>query len=385
VRTLSALGITPMIADPRQGPARLFSSHAATAMRLFYEPDSRHLALPAEGASGVTPKAVLIRPDAPPALPDMATRQRYVSVLSDRPTALELMRVLTIAHRLAAPSPSPAASEPVAAAPLPLTRPGRPRRILLADDNRINQRVFSRILEGAGHTVLVAETGDQALDRLEEKSGQIDLVLMDFNMPDTDGLEATKLYRMMATGERRLPIIGLTADAAALTDSRWRDAGMDDCLIKPIEPAALLAAVDRFARDDGPDTRPPKPSIHVLAEAVPSLDEQAIESLQRLGGAEFVTELMQDYLADAETMLDRLMASAAAGDLAAFRSDAHALQSSSANIGAFALGRICDPWRDLRGEELRARATEFSRQAKAELMRTQRAMHAYATREAGSG
>ena len=386
VNTLSSLGSTPLVADPRQGPARLFPQHSAGAVRLFYEPDSRNLALLASGTVETAPKIVLIQPHATPTLPDMATRQHCVSVLSERPTGQELARALTIACRLATPTPGQSAPSPEEAVPRRLARPGRPRRVLLADDNRINQRVFSRILEGAGHSVILAETGDQALDLLEEKAEQIDIVLMDFNMPDTDGLEATKLYRMMATGDRRLPIVGLTADATALTDSRWRDAGMDDCLIKPVEPAALLAAIDSIARDE---TGSPAPAVKrpalLHADAVPSLDEKAIESLRRLGGAEFVAELMEDYLVDAEAMLDRLFHSATIGDVGAFRTDAHALQSSSANIGALALGGICMPWRDLRGEELRRDATEFTRHAKAELKRTQQAMRAYSAREAGMG
>jgi two-component system sensor histidine kinase RpfC len=310
----------------------------------------------------------------------METRQRCSSVLPERPTDMQLRRALTIACRLAAP----AASGEVA--PPPLAPPGRARRVLLADDNRINQRVFSRILEGGGHSVLLAETGDQVLDLLEERAGQIDIVLMDFNMPDTDGLEATKLYRMMAGGGRRLPIIGLTADATALTDNRWRDAGMDECLIKPLEPAALLAAVERFARDEPGQPAPPLPRPTLVpADLPPSLDERAIENLRKLGGTEFVTELMEDYLVDAEAMLDRLTRSAAQGHLAEFRTDSHALQSSSANIGAVALGCVCAPFRDLRGEELRAGAPEFTRRAKAELRRTQEAMRAYTARAADPG
>jgi len=189
----------------------------------------------------------------------------------------------------------------------------------------------------------------------------------------------------MATGDRRLPIVGLTADATAMTDTRWRDAGMDDCLIKPVEPAALLAAIDRLARDMPGAVPVPMRPVLVHSSPPPSLDEKAIENLIRLGGAEFVAELMADYLIDAEAMLDRLARSAAEGDLATFRSDAHALQSSSANIGAVALGGVCGPWRNLRGEELRAGAPEFARQARAELKRTQEAMRAYSTRMAGLG
>lgn len=118
----------------------------------------------------------------------------------------QLRRALELAFRLAATPPVQAP------APRPV-RTGAPRRVLLADDNRINQRVFSRILEGAGHAVVIAQSGDEALDVLEDRADELDIVSMDFNMPDTDGLEATKLYRMMATGGRRLPIVGLTADA----------------------------------------------------------------------------------------------------------------------------------------------------------------------------
>ncbi|MBN9025628.1 MAG: response regulator [Rhizobiales bacterium] len=383
VGALSSLGVKPMMADPLLGPARMFPPEAANAIRLLFEPNGRNLPLPFAVATGAPTKGVLIQPEAAPTLPGLATRQRCTSLLSDHPTTAELRRALTIACRLNTPAPMAAPQH--AAAPRPI-RPIRPRRVMLADDNRINQRVFSRILEGAGHSVLLAETGDQALDLLEEKADQIDIVLMDFNMPDTDGLEATKLYRVMATGSRRLPIVGLTADATALNDSRWRDAGMDDCLIKPVEPAALLAAIERITGDGSdPSARPETRLTLVRSNILPTLDEKAVERLQRLGNAEFVSELMEDYLADAEIMLDRLAKSATRGDLEAFRSDDHALQSSSANMGALALGSICRPWRDLRGEALRASATEFTRQARAELRRTQKAMRLYSGREAGLG
>ncbi|BCP52147.1 hypothetical protein K32_07640 [Kaistia sp. 32K] len=382
--TLAALGVKPKIADPRLGPMRMFPPEAAGAIRLLFEPDTQNLALPSGGTGGSTPKVVLIQPQAFPSLPGLSIRQRCVSLLSERPTATELRRALTIACRLAAPVPM-LVPLTTAAVPRPVPQ-ARPCRVLLADDNRINQRVFSRILEEAGHAVLIAETGDQALDLLEDKADQLDIVLMDFNMPDTDGLEATKLYRVMETGGRHLPIVGLTADATALNDSRWRDAGMDDCLIKPVEPSALIAAIERITRGgaDAPVPKGSRPTL-VRTEILPSLDEKAVERLEKLGSTEFVLELMDDYLADAEIMLERLVKSAAKGDLEAFRTDDHALQSSSANIGAVALGRICSPWRELRGDELRAASAEFARQARAELRRTQKAMRAYSAREAGLG
>ncbi len=379
--TLTKIGVTPLLADPRLGPARMFPPKAINAVRLVFDPDSSRLPLSPPGLPSHAPKVVLIQPNAAPTIPAMAIRQRCASLLSDHPTAAELRHALTVACRLAAPEAA------LAQVPMPELVPlRRPRRVLLADDNRINQRVFSRILESAGHSVRLAETGDQALDLLEERADQFDIVLMDFNMPDTDGLEATKLYRAMATGAPRLPIVGLTADATALTDNRWREAGMDECLIKPVEPARLLSVIDKLARDR-PERRSagaPQPTA-VRPAVAPCLDEVVIERLQTLGSAEFVAELMEDYLADAEVILNRLIESTARGDLEAFRGDDHALQSSSVNIGAIGLARICAPWRGLRGDELQGRAAEFARQARAELKRTQRSMRAYSAREAGLG
>ncbi|MCK0198188.1 ATP-binding protein [Ancylobacter sp. 6x-1] len=381
---LLTLGIRPILADPRLGPLRMFPANAAGAIRLLFEPDTRLLALPAPSVQGPPPKAILIRPDAGADLPDMETQRRCASVLGTAPTAAELKRALTVACRIILPATGPATT-------LQRLLPSRPRRLLLADDNRINQKVFRRILEGAGHSVLVAETGDEALDLLGEKADALDLVLMDFNMPDTDGLEATKLYRMMDAGQGkdRLPIVGLTADATALHDERWRNAGMDDCLIKPVEPAVLLAAVDRLARGGGTLVPVPLRLVEPTGsgeEADPGrgsgavVDDKAIESLRQLGGPRFVAELMEDYLVDAEVIIQRVIETARRGDLMAFRNEAHALQSCSANVGALALGSLCAPWRELRADELRAGVVELQRQADAELRRTREVMRACSER-----
>ncbi|MCS0495867.1 ATP-binding protein [Ancylobacter sp. MQZ15Z-1] len=380
VAALSSLGIRPLIANPALGPARMFPPEADGAIRLLYEPDTHNLPLLAPASNGAPPKALMLRPDADPGLPDLEIRQRCAGLLATGATVIELKRAMMTACRLVAPLASPA--EPPRA-----LRPGEPRRLLLADDNRINQRVFRRILEGADHSVLIVESGEQALDVLTDKADDFDLVLMDFNMPDMDGLEATKLYRMMATGERRLPIVGLTADASAQRDGRWQQAGMDDCLIKPVEPATLLAAVDRLASggEGGPLPQQRLSPAMLDPFGPPSLDDRAIESLCDLGGPRFVTELMEDYLVDAEMILARLVETARRGDLLAFRDEAHALQSSSANVGALSLSVLCAPWRELRAEELRARAAELERQARTELNRTREAMRACSERMVGLG
>jgi len=378
IATLDAVGARPMVADPRLGPARMLPADARDAIRMVFEPDA-NLPMLATGAMAAPSKPILIRPNTSPVLPRVDIRQRCVVALSMVPTNLEVRRALTLACRLAAPlSPAPHAEPPR------LVRPEPRCTVLLADDNPINQKVFSRILEGAGHVVILADTGSKALDLMEERRANIDIVLMDFNMPETDGLETTKLYRVMSAGDDHLPIVGLTADATALTDSRWRNAGMDACLIKPIEPEALLAAVSRIARRrPGKNVEPASRPEPIRHDILPTLDEVMIERLGKLGSPQFVLELMEDFLADAETIVGRLSESAARGDITAFRSDDHALMSSAANIGAVALGHVCKPWRALRGDELKASAADFARHARAELKRTEKAIRLHSAAQSG--
>ncbi len=119
-----------------------------------------------------------------------------------------------------------------------------PRRILLAEDNLVNQRVAVALLKSMGHTVVVAGDGSQALDRLDHES--FDLVLMDVQMPEMDGLTATRAIRVreQATG-RHIPILAMTAHAMKGDRERCLDAGMDDYVTKPVSRKGLAEAVAR--------------------------------------------------------------------------------------------------------------------------------------------
>jgi two-component system, sensor histidine kinase and response regulator len=118
----------------------------------------------------------------------------------------------------------------------------RPSRILVAEDNPINQVVAVRLLEKHGHTVVLASNGREAVAAVE--GGGIDLVLMDVQMPEMDGFAATAAIRAAeAGGERRLPILALTALAVVGDRERCLAAGMDGYLTKPIQGDRLLRAV----------------------------------------------------------------------------------------------------------------------------------------------
>jgi len=121
-----------------------------------------------------------------------------------------------------------------------------PLRILLVEDGRVNQRVAVGLLEHRGHGVTVANNGLEALRLLDgESRGDFDVVLMDIQMPEMDGFEATAAIRASErAGEPRLPIIAMTAHAMKGDRERCLAAGMDDYVSKPLQPAALYEAVE---------------------------------------------------------------------------------------------------------------------------------------------
>jgi CheY-like chemotaxis protein len=118
----------------------------------------------------------------------------------------------------------------------------RPLRILLVEDNLINQKVAVRLLEKHGHRVVVAGNGQEALYTLEREP--FDLVLMDVQMPEMDGLEATRAIRAREQGtDRHLPIVALTAHAMMGDRERCLAAGMDGYVTKPVQSQQLLQAL----------------------------------------------------------------------------------------------------------------------------------------------
>ena len=124
------------------------------------------------------------------------------------------------------------------------------RTILLVEDNRVNQVVAKNLLEGIGFTCDIAGNGHEACDAV--RSGKYALVLMDCQMPEMDGFEATDLIRdwERERGLKRLPIIALTANATTTDIQKCLDAGMDAYCSKPINPTVLFREIERFLGDN---------------------------------------------------------------------------------------------------------------------------------------
>ena len=123
--------------------------------------------------------------------------------------------------------------------------PGRPLRVLAADDHPVNRLVIATYLETAGHEVTLASDGREAFEAIQ--TADFDVVLMDIQMPTLDGLSATREIRSLETVARDVPIIALTANAMAGDRERFLEAGMNDYIAKPIDPDALLETIDRIA------------------------------------------------------------------------------------------------------------------------------------------
>ena len=211
---------------------------------------------------------------------------------------------------------------PVAAAPR-----GRPLRVLLAEDNRINQRLVLGILEKHGHTAVLASNGREAVACAHR--GGIDVVLLDVQMPVMDGFQAIAAIRDAERGTgHHLPVIALTAHALKGDRERCLAAGMDDYLAKPIHTEELLSMLERLG--GGAPLAPP-----ALAYVQP--DFEPAEILARVeGDRALLAELVDIFRDEAPHMLAELRRCVEAGDTRGVQDAAHALKGCVGNFGAFA-------------------------------------------------
>ncbi|HEY4250309.1 MAG TPA: ATP-binding protein [Roseomonas sp.] len=322
---------------------------------------------------------ILATPDAEPGLPPLALRRICRARLSPEADASAWSRAIDIAV-----GPE---HKDEAAQPLPVSETAH--TILVADDNRMNRRVLSTILERAGHQVLLANDGEQALDMLE--AGGIDLAILDLNMPVMDGLEVVKMNRFTTLGRKQLPMIALTADATPEAEARCREGGFDAFLLKPVEPRKLLETIDTMMTEARPE---PRPAVADISEhprwrsggsAPPPLDPAVIESLKTLGGPDFVEELAQDFLADAAAHLDAMGKAAEAADVTAFRLAAHAMRSIAANLGARAVEDCCQRAERLQSREFGSGAPAAVARVAVEIERVRRAIADSGTLPAQTG
>ena len=214
------------------------------------------------------------------------------------------------------------------------------RDILLVEDNPVNQAVAIKMLEKAGHRVSVAGNGQEAIEALEHR--RFDLVLMDVQMPVMGGIEATQAIRArearrswaMAGQWKAMPIIAMTAHAMAGDRQRCLDAGMDDCVTKPIKPADLFAAIARAVGDEASAAADPDWSLLEMATRSSGARVLDLDQTRQLldGDEDALKQLVDLFFADFSGSLQRLKSAAGAGDLPALAAVAHTVKGS---VGVF--------------------------------------------------
>jgi two-component system sensor histidine kinase/response regulator len=232
-------------------------------------------------------------------------------------------------------------------------------RVLLAEDNEVNQIVAQAWLERLGVQVEIAHHGQEAVDLFQNQ--RFDVVLMDCQMPVMDGFEATRAIRRLEVGrERHIPVVALTANAVTGDREKCLDAGMDDYLAKPYSgeqlsdvlkrwlpesgsAAALAATVAASSAAKTPNPAPTAPRCEETAAteqtglSSPPINPAALDKIRQLtptGGDALVRLLADTYLKSAPSDFARLDQALADRDGAALARAAHALKSSSFNVGA---------------------------------------------------
>jgi CheY-like chemotaxis protein/HPt (histidine-containing phosphotransfer) domain-containing protein len=204
-------------------------------------------------------------------------------------------------------------------------------RILLAEDNAVNQKVALRLLDRLGYRADVASNGLEVLDALERQP--YDVVLMDVQMPELDGLDASRRIRERWSGDSGPRIVAMTANALPEDREACFAAGMDDYVAKPIRPEELAEALKRV--------RPIGANDEAAANgAGTTLDAEAVDALRELGGADFLTEVIDTFLADAPVLIATLRTSSEA-DAQELRRAAHTLKSNGQTFGARQFADLC--------------------------------------------
>jgi CheY-like chemotaxis protein len=212
---------------------------------------------------------------------------------------------------------------PLPSSMLPAESPQRRLRVLLAEDNAVNQRLASSLLERRGHKVVIANNGREAVEAVQRQS--FDVVLMDVQMPEMGGFEATEAIRALerAQGEQT-PIIAMTAHAMKGDRERCLAAGMDEYLTKPLDPKQLCQLVEGIVAGRAAAAPDDTPSAAI-----------SMQVLARVGGdRELLAEISRLFVDDAPRHLDRIRQALDTRDGEALRRAAHGLKGAAANFDA---------------------------------------------------
>jgi CheY-like chemotaxis protein len=209
-------------------------------------------------------------------------------------------------------------------------------RILLAEDNPANQKLATYLLEDRGHLVEIAGNGQEAVSLTEQNS--YDVILMDVQMPEMNGLEATAAIRRREDGSRRVPIIAMTAHAMKGDRERCLAAGMDDYLSKPIDAHETIALVERVAAVAAAANADAVPTTPGPAEAATpptsAVFDPELALTRCLNEPDLLRQMIAYFFKDADTCLPQMRVALQKGDLAEVGRLGHRLKGTLGHIAA---------------------------------------------------
>jgi CheY-like chemotaxis protein/HPt (histidine-containing phosphotransfer) domain-containing protein len=267
--------------------------------------------------------------------PDQATLDDVgiAECLTKPVLAVELRRALL--RHLAGVEPRPLAEQP------PTATAGATRRVLVVEDNPVNQLVAVGLLEALGYATETADDGAAALEVLSK--GDFDLVLMDVQMPRMDGYAATRAIRAAEPLGTHLPVVAMTASAVEGERDRCLAAGMDDFLTKPVDPAALTAALNQWFEGVAPTDRGSsvRPVTQEREDTGAGLELARLDELRDLdpGNTAYLDRAIGNFVKNTPVTLATIRDAVEAGDAPTLKQVSHKLAGGALNLGVTAAGR----------------------------------------------
>jgi two-component system sensor histidine kinase RpfC len=225
-------------------------------------------------------------------------------------------------------------------------------RILVAEDNPVNQRVIRGLLEHAGHEVYLAHDGEEALAMLESGEVAYNLAVIDMHMPLLSGPEVVQRWRFLEEGH--LPIVMLTADARAEAQATCEAAGADAYLTKPINSRELMYQIAQLADQQTPPAAESTPARQLPPD---NLDEAVLDNLAQFGGPSFVQGLLASFEEDSERSLRDIERALDAQNYGQWHDQLHMLKGGASDVGANLLAQLCTEAERIKPYEMSAPST----------------------------
>ncbi|MGH9124971.1 MAG: response regulator [Acidimicrobiales bacterium] len=321
----------------------------------------------ASGGPGSTVAFTWVAPAQGRTLVAAGTRVKAATLGTGRPDASTSAPVAGPTPPAPAPAPARAATAAPPVVSAPPAAPAAPGsaarlRILVAEDNQMNQQVALLLLRAMGHQADLVSNGDEAIAAVQAKT--YDVVLMDIAMPGTDGLSATRAIRALGDGVHQPHIVALTAHAFPGDEDACLNAGMDDYVTKPIDRARLADALTAAAAAqagvrDGSGTGsagesrlpPPAGPVPATPPTTPTatrptadhdFDPSLARSIQEEFGSDALLMLVGIFRTEASRLLGAASAAVSAGDAKTVETAVHTLKSGAANLGARGLYDNCN-------------------------------------------